>query len=92
MCYRDRFSFQLQRTFESYEEKFKGITSPNLSASLDTSASTSMEDVSSPTSSRVKRRHAEPSIMADFVTSLPGKKSRKQIGDGDSKYNFMESE
>ena len=73
----------LQKTFENFEEKFAfppleghHITTPVSSVG----ESRIKEPVSSASSSRTKRRHTEPSTMADFVTSIPGKRPKHYLG------------
>ena len=52
------------------------VTTPSTSAGTITS-----KPLLAPSSgNRTKRRHTEPSTMADFVTSLPGKRSKQQLG------------
>lgn len=82
--------YHLQRTFETFEEKFK--ESPQNALPQPSTSNTPTDDPSTPGASRSKRRHAEPSTMADFVTSMPGKRYKKhQFGnpsDSDEQYGL----
>ena len=80
--------YHLQRTFETFEEKFK--ESPKNALPQPSTSTTPTEDPSVLGGSRSKRRHAEPSTMADFVTSMPGKRYKKfgNPSDSDEQYGL----
>ena len=67
--------YPLQRTFEAFEEKFK--ESPQNALPQPSTSTTPTDGPSTSGGSRSKRRHAEPSTMVDFVTSMPGKRYKK---------------
>ncbi len=79
----------LQRTFETYEEKFKDVAPPSSPSPLDP-LSPGTDESATPLTSRGKRRHAEPSAMVDFITTIPGKKYRKGfVGDSMESWEKM---
>eukprot|EP00794_Sanderia_malayensis_P012118 gene12118-13369_t len=76
-----------KKTFETFEEKFRSVSSPTSPTSAEPVSSPLDEMPQSSASSSVarhKRRHAEPSTMADFVTELPVKRPRKCQFRGDA--------
>ena len=73
----------LQKTFENFEEKFTPppLEGHHLTPPVSSVGESKIEKPAlSASSSRTKRRHTEPSTMADFVTSIPGKRPKYYLG------------